>query len=60
MGRERNPVKPVNKGQPMGRQHMVFINKWYLFGGYFVLFYQGKVIEVWPVFAGWSLFGGGF
>ena len=27
---------------------MVFIDKWSLFGGYFVLFYQGRVIEVWP------------
>ena len=24
-----------------------------------VLFYQGRFIEVWPLFTGWSLFGGG-
>ena len=38
---------------------MVFIDKWSLFGGYIVLFNQGKVTEVWPLFAGWSLFEGG-
>ena len=32
-------------------------DKWSLCGGYFVLFYQGKVIEVWPLFTGWYLFG---
>ena len=52
-------VKPVNKGQPRERQHMVFIDKWSLFGGYFVLFYQGRVIDEWPLFTGWSVFGGG-
>ena len=52
-------VKPVNKGHPRERQHMTFIDKWSFFGGYFVLFYQGKVIEVWTLFTGWSLFGGG-
>ena len=29
------------------------------FGGYIVLFNQGRVIEEWPLFAGWYLFGGG-
>ena len=44
----QNTVKPVNKGHPRERQHMVFIDKWSLFGGYwyFVLFYQGRVTEV--------------
>ena len=28
-----NTVKPVNKGHPMERQHMAFIDKWPLFGG---------------------------
>ena len=36
----------MNKGHPRERQKMVFIDKWSLFGGYFVLFYQGRVIEV--------------
>ena len=36
-----NTVKPVNKGHPRERQTMVFIDKWSLFGDYFVLFYQG-------------------
>ena len=54
-----NTVKPVNKGHPNERQNMVVIEKWSLFRGYFVLFYQGRVIEVWPLFTGWSLFRGG-
>ena len=45
-------VKPVNKGHQRERQHMVFIDKWSLFGGYFVLFYQGRVVAVWPLFTG--------
>ena len=52
-------VKPANKGHLRERQNMVFIDNWPLFGGYFVLFYQGRVIEMWPLFTGWSLFGGG-
>ena len=52
-------VKPVNKGHPRERHHMVFIDKWSLFGGYIVLFNQGYVTEVWPLFTGWPLFGGG-
>ena len=43
-------VKPVNKGQQMERQEMVFIDKLSLFGGYNVLFYHGRVIEVWHLF----------
>ena len=41
-------VKPVYKlkGQPWERQHMVFIDKLSLFGGYIVLFNQGRVTEV--------------
>ena len=38
---------------------MVFIDKWSLFRGYIVLFNQGRVTEVWPLFTVWSLFGGG-
>ena len=52
-------VKLVNKGHPRERQHMVFIDKWSLFGGYFVLFCQESVIEVWPLLTGWSLSRGG-
>ena len=51
-------VKPVNKGLTRERQYMVFIDKWSLFGGNFY-FIKGKVIEVWLLFTGWSLFGGG-
>ena len=39
-------VKPKNKGHPREKLHMVFIDKWSSFGGYSVLFYQGRVIEV--------------
>ena len=35
---------------------MVFIDKLSLFEGYIVLFNQGRVTEVWPLFTGWSLF----
>ena len=52
-------VKPVNKDHPKERKKMVYIDKWSLFGGYYVLFYQGRVIELWPLFTWWSLFGGG-
>ena len=38
---------------------MAFTDKWPLFGGYFVLFSEGQIIEVWRLFRGWSLFGGG-
>ena len=38
---------------------MFFIDKWTLFRGYIVLFYQGRDFEVWPLFTGWSLLGGG-
>ena len=41
-------VKPVNKGHPREGQHMVFIDKWPLFGGYTVLINQGRITEVWP------------
>ena len=37
---------------------MVFIDKWSLFGRYTLLFNQGTVTEVWPLFTRWSLFGG--
>ena len=36
----------MNKDHPRERQNMVSIDKWSLFGGYFVLFYQGWVSEV--------------
>ena len=52
-------IKPVNKGHPRERQNMVLIDKWSLFAGYIVLLYKGRVIEVWPLFTGWSLFRGG-
>ena len=29
-------VKPVNKGHSREREHMVFTDKWSLFGGHFV------------------------
>ena len=32
----RGTVKPANNGHPRERQHMVFIDKWSLFGGYIV------------------------
>ena len=38
----------------MERHHMVGY-----IGGYIVLFNQGRVTEVWPLFTGWSLYGGG-
>ena len=41
-----NTVKPVNKGHPSERQNIIFRDKWSLFGCYFILFYQGRVIEV--------------
>ena len=52
-----NTVEPVNKGHPRERQNMVFIDKWSLFGGFFVIFYQGRFFVMWPLFSGWSLFG---
>ena len=27
-------VKPVNKGHPMEKQNLIFIDKWSLYGGY--------------------------
>ena len=53
-------VKPVNKGHRRERQHLVFIDKLSLFGDYMyiILFYQGRVTEVWPLFTGRPLFGG--
>ena len=35
---------------------MVFTDKCPLIGGYIVLFNNGKVTEMWPLFTGWSLF----
>ena len=52
-------VKPVNKGHPRERLDMAFIYRWPLFGGNFVIFYKGRDFEVWPLFTGWSLLGGG-
>ena len=49
----------MNKGHQREKQNVVFIDKWSLFVGYFVLFYQIRIIEVWPLFTGWSFFGGG-
>ena len=39
-------VKPVHKGHPREIQNMVFIDKWSLFGGNYVLFYHGGVIDM--------------
>ena len=55
-----NIVKPVNKDHPRERQNKVVIDKWPLFRGYFVLFYQERVIDVWSfiyrmVFIMWPL-----
>ena len=46
----QNTVKPVNKGHPLERQDMVFIDKWSLLGDNLVLFYQERFIEVWPFY----------
>ena len=35
----------MNKGHPMDRQHTVVIDKWSLFEGYFVLFYQEGLLK---------------
>ena len=51
-------VKPVNKGHPREKQHMAFKDKWPLFGGYNVLFNEGRVTEIWSLFTGRSLVGG--
>ena len=50
--------KPVNKDHPQERLHMVFMDKWFLFGGFIILFNQGRVTDEWPSFLGWSLFRG--
>ena len=39
-------VKPVNKGHPRERRHIVLIDKWTLFGDYFVLFDKGMVTDL--------------
>ena len=49
----------MNKLSPKGKTAHGPYKKWSLFGGYFVLFYQGRVIEVLPLFTGWSLIGCG-
>ena len=43
--RKKYTVKPVNKGHPRKRLNIIFIDKWSLFGGNFVLFYQGMVLK---------------
>ena len=48
----------MNKNHLSERQDMVLVDKWSLFEGYIALFYQGRVVQVWPLFTGWSLFGG--
>ena len=45
-----NTIKPVDKGHPMERQRMVFIDKWSLFLGYIVLFNLSRLSELWPFF----------
>ena len=59
LGSVLNTVKSVNKGQPRESQNMAFLDRWSLFGGYIALFFQGRGTDVWPLFTGWSLFGGG-
>ena len=49
----------MNKDHPWETQYTVFIDKWPLFGGYIVLINQRRVTEEWPLFTGWTLFGGG-
>ena len=49
----------MNSDHPSEKQNMVFIDKWSLFGGHFVLFYQEWNIVVLPLFTGWPLFAGG-
>ena len=41
----KNTVKPVNKYHPWERQHMVFIDKWSLFGGYFVYYFEEWLLK---------------
>ena len=48
-------VKSVNKGHPRERQHMVLIDNLRLLC--FIL--SRKIIEVWPLYIGLSLFRGG-
>ena len=43
---ENMEYKPVNKGHQGERSNMVFIENWSFFGGFIVLFYQGRVFEV--------------
>ena len=52
-------VKPLNLGHPCDRQILVFIDKWSLFWGFFVLFIQWNDNRVWPLPTGWSVLGGG-
>ena len=53
-----NTDKPVYNGHPREVHYMVFIENWSLFVGYIVLFNQGRVTEVWPLFTWKSLFRG--
>ena len=46
------------KGHLRERQILVFIDKWALFGVFF-LFHLINEGWVWPLFTGWSLLGGG-
>ena len=39
---------------------LVFIDRWPLFEGFFVLCYLWRAIRVWPLLTGWSLLGGIF
>ena len=45
--------------RPQERHNMTFIDKWSLFGGFFVFYNQQMIFEVWTLFTRWSLFRGG-
>ena len=45
---EKYTVKPVNKGHPRERQHMVFIDKWSLFGGNLFYFIKEGLLKYVP------------
>ena len=48
----RYTIKLVNKGHQKDRHEMAFIYKWFLFEGFFVLFSQHRIFEVWILLKG--------
>ena len=52
-----NTVKPANKGHPRERKIKVhgLYRQVVFIVDFFVLFYQGRLNEMWPFFTGWSL-----